>query len=309
MVCKEFWTRGDVVAARCDEMRAFPHEGCLVLTAPTRKERHRRMNHRKNEQRLIGSRRDFLVQALSLGWLAGGMGWNAPALAALFGKLPGKLPAGKSVFEMKGDVTIDGKPVTKKTVIKPTDKITTGSNSYLIAAVGANSFILRDRSTLDLGGSNPLKQVMRLVSGKFLGVFGKLGSNQQLSLNTPIATIGIRGTGVYAESDPDKTYLCTCYGTTQLAAQADHDFEGLDLKGKRKKMKADEAPVELAQVTAQHHDAPKYILAQPDNGKRITAAPFINHTDLELMTLEALVGRKVPFGLPAIEYGAPRREY
>ena len=112
---------------------------------------------------------------------------------------------------------------------------------------------------------------------------------------------------MYAESDPDKTYLCTCYGTTELAAQADHDFEGLDVKGKKKKI--DEGPVELAQVTAQHHDAPKYILAAPENGKRITPAPFINHTDLELMTLEAIVGRKVPFGLPATEYEAPRREY
>ncbi|MGH8481767.1 MAG: hypothetical protein ACRES8_04830 [Nevskiaceae bacterium] len=251
-------------------------------------------------------RRRLLVRALSLGGLVGGLGWQGPALAALFGKLPRKLPAGKSVFEVKGEVLIDGKQVDEKTVIKPTDKITTGSNSYLIAAVGANSFILRDRSVLDLGGANPLKQVMRLVSGKLLGVFGKLGRDRSLSLNTPIATIGIRGTGVYAESDPEKTYLCTCYGTTDMAAAADFEFEPAGA-GERK---ADErAPVETAQVTAQHHDAPKYILAQPEDGKRITPAPFINHTDLELMTLEALVGRKAPFGLPANEYEAPRREY
>ncbi len=268
------------------------------------------MNIRKSEQRLIGSRRDFLVQALSLGWLAGGVGWNSPALAALFGKLPGKLPAGKSVFEVKGEVLINGKRVTESTVIQPTDKITTGANSYLIAAVGANSFILRDKSVLDLGGSNPLKQVMRLISGKFLGVFGKLGKDKSLSLNTPIATIGIRGTGVYAESDPDKTYLCTCYGTTEMAAATDYDFGGGGAPAARpRKPKVDTAPVELAQVTAKHHDAPKYILAQADAGKRITPAPFINHTDLELMTLEALVGRKTPFGLPASEYEAPRREY
>jgi hypothetical protein len=255
------------------------------------------MNIPKGEPRLLGSRRDFLVRALSLGWLAGGLGWNSPALAALFGKRPGQLPDGKSVFEVKGEVLIDGKPVTEATVIKPTDRITTGSDSYLIAAVGANAFILRDKSVLDLGGGNPLKQVMRLVSGKFLGVFGKRGRDRALSINTPVATIGIRGTGVYAESDPDKTYLCTCYGTTELAAAADYEFAG------------NRGPVELAQVTARHHDAPKYILAQPDNGSRIIPAPFINHTDLELMTIEALVGRKAPFGLPASEYEAPRREY
>jgi len=247
-------------------------------------------------------RRRLLVRALSLGWVAGGIGWNSPALAALFGKVPGKLPSGKSVFEVRGEVLIDGKQVTEKTAIKPTDRITTGSGSYLIAAVGANSFILRDRSVLELGGADPLKHVLRLVTGKFLGVFGTLSGKQTLSVNTPVATIGVRGTGIYAESDPDKTYVCTCYGTTDLVAQADYDFGRAGAPGGK-------APVETAQVTAQHHDAPKYILARPDNGKRITPAPFINHTDLELMTLEALVGRKTPFGLPAGEYEAPRREY
>ena len=235
------------------------------------------------------SRRAFLVRALSAGWLAGTAGWSLPALASLFGKLPGRLPEGRSVFEVKGEVLVNGTQATEKTVIGPADKITTGSNSYVIAAVGANAFILRDRSVLELGGVNPLKQAMRLVTGKFLGVFGKLGGNQTLSIRTPAATIGIRGTGVYAESDPDKTYLCTCYGTTDLASAID--------------------PKATAQVTATHHDAPKYILAAPENGQRITAAPFINHTDLELMTLEALVGRKVPFGLPADQYETPRRDY
>jgi hypothetical protein len=235
------------------------------------------------------ARRAFLVRALSLGWLAGGAGWNASALAALFGKLPGRLPEGRSVFEVRGDVTANGKPVGDKTVLGPADKIVTGSNSYLIAAVGANAFIVRDRSVLELGGTNPVKQVFRLVTGKFLGVFGKLGERQNLALHTSTATIGIRGTGVYAESESDKTYLCTCYGVTDLASAKD--------------------PKATEQIKAQHHDAPRYILAEPDQGKRITPAPFINHTDLELMTLEALVGRKVPFGLPATEYEAPRRDY
>lgn len=235
------------------------------------------------------ARRRLLVRALSLGWLAGGVGWQAPALAGLFGKLPGRLPEGRSVFELRGEVLVNGQPASDKTLLKPTDKIATGSNSHLIAAVGANAFILRDRSVLELGGANPLKQAMRLVTGKFLGVFGKLAGQESRSLHTPMATIGIRGTGLYAEADPDKTYLCTCYGTTEVASTAD--------------------PKATASITATHHDAPRYILAQPENGQRITAAPFINHTDLELMTLEALVGRKVPFGLPSDDYEAPRREY
>lgn len=267
----------------------------------------------KAEQEFIESRRQFLVRALSLGYLAGGAGWSLPAMASWFGTIPGKLPENRSVFEMKGEVMVNGKPANEKTLITPADKITTGHDSYLIAAVGANAFIVRDKSILDLGGANPLKQAFRLVTGKFLGVFGKLAGNQSLSIHTPAATIGIRGTGVYAESDPDKTYLCTCYGTTELVAKADYEPVDPEAAGKsKKKGRADSAAEpepEMTRVTAKHHDAPKYILANAEKGKKITPAPFINHTDLELMTLEALVGRKVPFGLPDSQYEGPRREY
>lgn len=266
------------------------------------------MKIRKTEEQLIGSRRDFLVRALSTGLLAGGAGWNLPALASWFGTIPGKLPEGKSVFELKGQVLVNGKPADEHTVITPSDKIETGDNSYLIAAVGANAFIVRDKSILDLGGAaSAAKQVFRLVTGKFLGVFGKIGGNQSLSIRTPAATIGIRGTGLYAEADADKTYLCTCYGVTQMYAQADYDP---DAAAQSKKGTAAKAPEpESAVVASKHHDAPKYILTSPENGKKITPAPFINHTDLELMTLEALVGRKVPFGLPDSQYEGPRRDY
>jgi hypothetical protein len=109
------------------------------------------------------------------------------------------------------------------------------------------------------------------------------------TMRTAVATIGIRGTGVYAEADPDKTYLCTCYGTTQVTSQKD--------------------PTQRESITSRHHDAPRYVLAEPDSGKRIIPAPFLKHTDLELMTIEAIVGREVPFGLTGSEYEGPRRDY
>jgi hypothetical protein len=232
------------------------------------------------------SRRRLLVRALSLGLLTGGAGWNLPALAALFGKLPGRLPEGRSIFEIRGEVQVNGQPATPGTVIRPTDQVRTGSGSYAIYAVGSNAFLLRENSGVEMALASGAKQVLRLVTGKLLSVFGR--SKQPLELHTPIATIGIRGTGVYAEADPDRTYLCTCYGTTQLASLAD--------------------PGATEQVQATHHSS-RYILKDPEKGKRIVSAPFINHTDLELMTLEALVGRKVPFALPDSEYQAPRRDY
>ena len=262
------------------------------------------------------TRRQFLLRAMAAGLFAGGAGWNLPALAALFGKLPGRLPIGKSIFELKGEVLVNGQRATDATVIKPGDSVKTGSNSYAIYAVGTSAFILRENSAFDIGGAGKaLKQTMRLLTGKLLGVFGKRDANQRLTLSTSTATIGIRGTGAYAEADADKTYLCTCYGTTDLVAARDYDLDAPaqagKAKGKTKDAKNPESKPEpeKARVTALHHDAPKYILANPENGKLIVPAPFINHTDLELMTLEALVGREVPFGVQGDQYEAPRREY
>lgn len=272
-----------------------------------------KMTHKKDEPLSPAdeARRQFLLRALSLGVLAGGAGWNVSALASLFGKLPGQLPEGKSIFELRGDVTVNGVRANAGSVIKPGDSVKTGSNSYAIYAVGSNAFILRENSSFDIGSAGKaLKQTMRLITGKLLGVFGKRDASQRLSLRTGNATIGIRGTGVYAEADAEKTYLCTCYGTTDLVAARDFDLDAPAEGQKSKGKKSSVAPQpERTQVSAQHHDAPKYILSNPEKGKLIVPAPFLNHTDMELMTLEALVGRKVPFGLQPDQYEAPRREY
>jgi hypothetical protein len=120
-----------------------------------------------------------------------------------------------------------------------------------------------------------------------LSVFGR--REQTLDIRTPTATIGIRGTGVYTEADAEKTYICTCYGRTLIEAADD--------------------PGTREDITARHHDAPRWVLARPQNGRRIVPAAFQWHTDLELMTLEALVGREVPFKLEGMDYRGPRREY
>jgi hypothetical protein len=244
---------------------------------------------RSQQDEVDDVRRELLVKALSLGLFAGGMGWNLPALAQLFGRVPRKLPEGKSIFEIRGKVLVNGVQATRDTLIGPTDKLETQEGGLLIAAVGGTAFILRERSSLELDGKALLVRSMRLLSGKLLTVFGKRKQDEYASMRTAVATIGIRGTGVYAEADPEKTYLCTCYGLTQIASEKD--------------------PSQTETIAAVHHDAPRYILAEPDSGKRIVPAPFINHTDLELMTIEAIVGRQVPFGLTGSEYEGPQRDY
>ncbi len=235
-------------------------------------------------------RRRFLVQALSTGVLAGGAGWNLPALAALLGRIPGRMPEGKSVFELKGDVHVDGQPATRDTLLTAQSRIETGEDSLIIVAVGDGAFIVRERSVLEMSGKHLLIRGLQMLSGALLSVFGRRDEDQRVQVGTPVATIGIRGTGFYTEAAPDRTYFCTCYGHTRIEVAGGGESED---------------------IVSKHHDAPRYILAQPDrgSGKRIVSAPFKNHTDLELMTLEALCGRKVPFVIPSDNYEAPRRDY
>ena len=245
-------------------------------------------SRRRSDDPIDDPRRQFLLRALATGILAGGAGWNLPAFASIFGKLPGRMPEGKSVFELKGEVLVNGAPATADTVVKPGDTVRTGADARVIFVVGADVMLLRQQTELEIGAAKVAKRFFRVVSGAMLAVFGPQRSS--FDVRTPVATIGVRGTGLYAAVDPEKSYICTCYGRTQIAAIAD--------------------PAASETIQSQHHDAARYVLAAPDKGRRIVPAPFIDHTDLELMTLEALVGRKVPFKVSDTgEYLGPRRDY
>lgn len=234
-------------------------------------------------------RRRWLVQALGLGVLAGALPrsvWGQ----TLFGARPDRLPSGRSIYRAVGDITLNGKPADMSAQIKPGDTIRTGKGAELIFAVGAHAMIVREGSELSLEGivdavKGPLIGALRLITGKLLSV----SRNTRISVATPTATIGIRGTGWYAEADPQKTYFCTCYGTSDVSALAD--------------------PGSRETVQSEHHDRPLYVLSKPSGGKSILPAPFINHTDQELMLIEALVGRAPPFVFPNDAYSGPRRGY
>lgn len=238
-------------------------------------------------------RREFLVKALSMGAFAasGVYGLLLPsAEASIFGKVPKKVPAGKSIYSLKGDVKINAKPADQDTLIKSDDLVETGKNSQVIFVVGKDAFILHSNSRLQLNGTGYLLRNLRLFTGRMLSVFGRrAGREESLAAVTSTATIGIRGTGVYFESEPDLSYVCTCYGETQLFSTAD--------------------PSSSEQIISQHHDAPRYIAAEGAAGKRIRPAPMKNHTDLELMLIEELVGRAPPFPVSESGYTAPRRGY
>jgi len=225
-------------------------------------------------------RRAFLLRALAAGLLAaGGVG---RASAQFFGRRPQPLPAGRSIYEASGPVTVNGQPAGPDTRIGAGARIETAKGAQLIFVVGADAFLLREASRLELAGEGFLVNALRLASGALLSVFGRSAKR----LITPTSTIGIRGTGLYVESEPERSYVCTCYGDVQIGTPDD--------------------PNVSERIVSKHHDAPRYVL-KAGAAKRIQPAPFINHTDVELALIEALVGRAPPFSLFDEDYGGARR--
>ena len=219
-----------------------------------------------------GSRREILIQALSLGLFAATPGLISPVYA--LGDIAAKLPPGRSIYKLKGSVHVDGIPATIDTKINANSWIRTGKSSRIIFVVGSDAFILRENSELRMNGKDLLIGGMRILTGKLLSVFGK--RTQQHQIQTTTATIGIRGTGIYVESEQERSYVCTCYGQTIIRSNND--------------------PNSYVEVTSSHHDEPFYIMQNAaKNHKIIRPAPIINHTDSELELIEQLVGRRTPF--------------
>ncbi|TXH89782.1 MAG: hypothetical protein E6Q78_06140 [Rhodoferax sp.] len=237
-------------------------------------------------------RRQWLIRALALS------AWSSASPHAwaqsFLGSRPGPLPPGQSIYRLSGEVLVNDKPAAQNTTIKPGDTVQTGRNSELIFAVGTQAMIVRSESRLTLeaqtgSGDNAvggfITAGLRLLTGKLLSV----SRNSPMKVTTATATIGIRGTGFYVESDPERSYFCTCYGATEVQATDD--------------------PQSKESVTARHHDRPLYIVKDGGTGNNIRSAPFLNHTDQELALIEAIVGRTTPFVFTKDAYSGPRRSY
>jgi hypothetical protein len=226
------------------------------------------------------SRRKLLVDALTLGLFTGinAAGLMIPARA--LSSLPDRLPAGQSIYSLKGKVIVDGRLADLKTRVEPGSSLQTGENSEVIFVVGSDAFILRSGSKVSLGATGMLVRGIRVLSGAILGVFGKREAGHEIVTST--ATIGVRGTGIYVDAAPGKTYACTCYGHTQISANAD--------------------PAQVRDIVTTYHDKPVYIFDSGSKDELIVPAPVIDHSDSELKLIEALVGRKTPFSGAGYKY-------
>jgi hypothetical protein len=180
----------------------------------------------------------------------------------------GNQPITPGMHRITGQVTVNGQPAREGMLIKPGDTIVTGAKSEAIYVIGQDAYLQRDRSSVSITG-DAIKSGLRLISGKLMSVFGK-GDKK---IETPTATIGIRGTGCYLETEENQVYFCLCYGVADVVSSAD--------------------PAKKDTITTNYHDFPVFLLASGE--KMMAMATVKNHSDAELILLESLVGRVPPF--------------
>ncbi|MCW5576708.1 MAG: hypothetical protein KIT13_11485 [Burkholderiales bacterium] len=218
-----------------------------------------------NAEKFRKGRRRWLRDAAAAAAVAAGMMQLRMALAA------GALPPGVARF--KGDVRINGRPAEPGQRVAPGDLIVTGRDAELLFVAERDAFLVRANSRIEFGSAaaRGAATVLRVLTGGLLSVFE---SGARREIRTATATIGIRGTGVYVEAEPQRTYACTCYGEAVLTPVDDPDS--------------------AETVRTRYHDEPRYIYGK-GMPNMMEAAPVINHTDAELYMIEGLVGRSPPF--------------
>ena len=230
-------------------------------------------------------RRRWLVQALAGGLFGTALGGRDAFAVDGLGGRPDKLPPGQSIYRISGKVLVNGAAASAPTRIAASDMIETASGAELVFVVDNHAMIVRgdSRIALQASGNATALAGVQVAKGRVLSVFAPGAARR---ITTPTAVVLIRGTGLYIEADAAQTYFCTCYGATDVVAVGD--------------------PQSRESVIATHHDKPLFIVAGEQAGRNIRPAPFINHTDQELMLIETLVGRVPPFTFPGTQYNAPR---
>lgn len=198
----------------------------------------------------------------------------------------GDKPVAQGIHRLSGSVRVNGAEARAGMLVLPGDTLQTGPDSEVIYVLGRDAFLQRSDSIVSFGKDVGI-EFMRVITGKILSVFSK--GPRKITVST--ATIGIRGTGCYIEDEPaakvsaggtassarksSRTYFCLCYGTVELTPTA--------------------MPNQPETYSTQHHDHPLYIFDDSSMPTAMVPAEVMNHSDLELTMLEALVGRRPHF--------------
>jgi hypothetical protein len=193
----------------------------------------------------------------------------AGGASAVIARALAKDDAPQGVARLDGSVAVNGRPASRGAAVALGDRVSTGPDSQAVIVIGADAFLLRSQTVIEVGGKQGVLQELLVASGRILSVFAR----KPVAIKAGAASIGIRGTGAYLEVEPASVYFCLCYGEALV--------EGPGMPGAKR-------------VKTTHHEEP--LILRDDGGiMRAEPGPFQNHSDAELVMLEALVGREPPF--------------
>jgi hypothetical protein len=175
-----------------------------------------------------------------------------------------------NVVELRGDALLNGQRLRQEQFIQTGDTVETGPGSHLVFVVGNAAFQLRQNTRIAVERGITLNTVslLRIVTGAVAAAWGRGPARQ---IVTPTLTAGIRGTGTYVEVRPQedlRTYFCNCYGVIDMAAGSERTVS-----------------------RAEYHQS-FWAEPVPVNGRTLTPARAINHTDEEMEFLAGLVGEQ-----------------
>ena len=163
------------------------------------------------------------------------------------------------IHNLQGQVWINGVAANRQTPIHFGDRILTGANSRVTLSLDENIYTIHSRSALKLPEQSK-NFTLKVLYGAFLAAFRH---DTHKTIQTQTAVLGVRGTGLYLDTEQPQLYLCLCYG--------DIDHDGTHI----------------------HADYHKAVNIDRQSGA-LTESTMLGHSDDELRELEALVGRTPP---------------
>ena len=194
----------------------------------------------------------------------------AAAWSAMGGFAAAQAQQRSNIVDLQGDALINGQRLSTQQTIQTGDSIETGPGSNLVFVLGTTSFQVRQNSrlTVERGATLNAVSILRMLTGAVASVWGR-GTTRQIV--TPTLTAGIRGTGVYTEVLPQqgfRSYFCNCYGTVDMSAGSDKT------------------------VSRSEYHQSFWGEPEPKNGRYLTPAKAINHTDEEMEYLAKLADQR-----------------
>lgn len=177
-----------------------------------------------------------------------------------------------SIKNFEGEVYINKVLVTKNESVKAGDEISTGAKGKVTVLFEDEAYQLKQNTVFVLPVNEKKDNTSNLVTGSVLAAFTP-GKPRKMKIGG-LATLSIRGTGIYARSDNEGVHYCLCYGHSTLASH-DHSVD-LDTQSKFHK--------DLIVLKDGNIRTPKF-----------TERKF-DHTSRENIELEKLLNRPSPFG-------------